>query len=86
MCSGFNCGYWFPSCSGLAFVEVEEVNFVAIERKQLWEIVHLKNDFVEPTNFMNKKNLHSLRIFVPGLTIDVSGVALDEFGNSPRDV
>jgi hypothetical protein len=48
--------------------------------------VHLENDFVEPTNFMNKKNLHSLRIFVPGLTIDVSGVALDEFGNTPRHV
>ena len=86
MCSGFNCGYRLPSCSGFAFVEVEEVNFVAIERKQLWEIVHLENNFVEPTDFMNEENFHSLRVFVPSFTIDVSGVTLDEFGNSPRNV
>ena len=86
MCSGFNCGYWLPSCSGLAFVEVEKVDFVAIERKQLWEIVHLENNFVEPTDFMNEENFHSLLVFVPSFTIDVSGVTLDEFGNSPRNV
>lgn len=86
MCSGFNCGYWLPSCSGLAFVEVEKVNFMAIEGEQLWEIVHLKNDFVEPTDFMNEENSHSLCVLMPSLAIDIPGVALDEFGNSPRHV
>jgi hypothetical protein len=48
--------------------------------------VHLENNFVEPTDFMNEENFHSLRVFVPSFTIDVSGVTLDEFGNSPRNV
>jgi hypothetical protein len=36
------------------------VNFVALKREKFRKVVHLKYDFVEPADFVDEEDLHSL--------------------------
>ena len=83
MGASFGCSYRLPPCSRLTFIKVKKVNLVTSEREKFGEVVHFINDFIEPADFMDEEDLHSLGVFMPSLAIDVPGVALDQFGNSP---
>ena len=48
--------------------------------------MHLIDNLVEPADFVDEENLHSLRVFMPRLAIDIAGVALDQFGDTPRNI